>query len=385
MARRLISTLLPRRADWRDDLSAYVDDELSPRERASVEARLAESVEMRDYLADLEQMRSVLRNFEPQQSAAPFQLTTEMLDDSLRVSVRQDGTARALRLSMSTAAVGVATFAAVMVFDAVDSPTVTFTTTSADEQALGVPTAVVATDDVEVQVESQSAAVSSASDDADSPQPVQAQVAEESAEVEQSVAATTEAAESSESQQEAAIEEAAAEQAAPQEQAQASLDEQAAEQAAADPSRRALTAGRGGGTSDAQPVSAEDVVAQDETADAQAASEPSSEPETSTAAEAASERQDSPSSSASAADVPEGDAEERQIAAETRSQTRTVATSVRQVESDWPLEQRPRSTTVQFATDPSWERPVQIVLAAVAISATVFWLTLTIIERRRRA
>jgi len=72
---RLISSILLRRGDWREDVSAYMDDELSPRERARVEARLAESEEMREYLADLEDMRSVLRSFEPAHSAAPFQLT----------------------------------------------------------------------------------------------------------------------------------------------------------------------------------------------------------------------------------------------------------------------------------------------------------------------
>ena len=70
--------------------------------------------------------------------------------------------------------------------------------------------------------------------------------------------------------------------------------------------------------------------------------------------------------------------------AETEVQRRTVASSVRHTESDWPLEERPRSRSVELATDPSWERPVQIVLAAFAVAATTFWLTLAVVDRRRR-
>ena len=43
MTWRLISSLLPHRVDWREDISAYMDGELSPRDRARVESRLAES------------------------------------------------------------------------------------------------------------------------------------------------------------------------------------------------------------------------------------------------------------------------------------------------------------------------------------------------------
>ena len=151
-----IRTLIGRR-DWREDLSAYMDGELSARDRMRVEAQLAESAEMREYLADLEDMRSALRALEPAPGATPFQLTTEMLNDPALVALRPTAATRALRLSMSTAALGVATFAAVMVFDAVDSPTVTFTTTSAGDNGAGVPTAAVVTDEVEVERQSHSA------------------------------------------------------------------------------------------------------------------------------------------------------------------------------------------------------------------------------------
>ena len=82
-----IRTLIGRR-DWREDLSAYMDGELSARDRMRVEAQLAESAEMREYLADLEEMRSALRALGPAPGATPFQLTTEMLNDPALVALR---------------------------------------------------------------------------------------------------------------------------------------------------------------------------------------------------------------------------------------------------------------------------------------------------------
>ena len=396
MGMRLSLTSLFRRGGWRDDVSAYLDDELSPRERQRVEARLAASAEMREYLAELEQMRSVLRSFDPAQSSVPFQLTPEMINDPARVPLRPTVAARALRLSMSTAAVGVATFAAVMVFDAVDSPTVTFTTTSAGDMSRRIPTAAVVTDEVEVEVEAQEAAeeeparvtaVAATSEASERQQPARAE-ADQEQEAEQAEEAMQEEeqasvadAEYEEAEQEA-VQEAEYEEEAQQQQ---TVTEQSSKQAASDPSRRALTAGRAGEESDAENVTAEQVVAQQEAEDAAQASgrdaaSDSSENNTSSSEEGAA-------SDSTAAESPARDRgdDQQSASAATQSETRTVATSVTHSESDWPLEQRPRSGTVQLATDPSWEQPVQIVLAAIAISATVFWLVLTIVDRRRRA
>ena len=373
-----IRTLIGRR-DWREDLSAYMDGELSARDRIQVEAQLAESAEMREYLADLEEMRSALRALEPAPGATPFQLTTEMLNDPALVALRPTAATRALRLSMSTAAVGVATFAAVMVFDAVDSPTVTFTTTSAGDSGAGVPTAAVVTDEVEVERQSQSAAETAAS-----PPPSEAAanaVQEEEAEETAAVAAVEVEEELQQAAQQAnwqAQEESADE---PGEQVSASSKEAAA----GDPSRRAITAGRAGsdaGDSNAEQVTAADVVQQEETVTEEAEVEQAeaSEP---TAAEV---REDDDSSQSAAADESTkavGD-DQAQASSQTQVERRTVATSVRHSESDWPLEQRPRSSTVELARDPSWEGPVQIVLAVVAIGATLLWLGLTIVDRRRR-
>ena len=374
-----IRTLIGRR-DWREDLSAYMDGELSARDRMRVEAQLAESAEMREYLADLEEMRSVLRALEPAPGATPFQLTTEMLNDPALVALRPTAATRALRLSMSTAAVGVATFAAVMVFDAVDSPTVTFTTTSAGDNGAGVPTAAVVTDEVEVERQSQSAAETAAS-----PPPSQAAanaVQEEEAEETAAVAAV----EVEEEQHQQAAQQAnwqAQEESAdePGEQVSASSKEAAAD----DPSRRAITAGRAGsdaGDSDAEQVTAADVVQQEETVTEEAEVEQAEASEPA----AAEVREDDDSSQSAAADESTkavGD-DQAQASSQTQVERRTVATSVRHSESDWPLEQRPRSSTVELARDPSWEGPVQIVLAVVAIGATLLWLGLTIVDRRRR-
>ena len=396
MGMRLSLTSLFRRRDWRDDVSAYLDDELSPRERQRMEARLAASAEMREYLAELEQMRSVLRSFDPAQSSVPFQLTPEMINDPARVPLRPTVAARALRLSMSTAAVGVATFAAVMVFDAVDSPTVTFTTTSAGDMSRRIPTAAVVTDEVEVEVEAQEAAeeeparvtaVAATSEASERQQPARAE-----AEQEQEAEQAEEAMQEEEQASVAAVDYQQAEQEAAQEaeyeeeaQQQQTVTEQSSKQAASDPSRRALTAGRAGEESDAENVTAEQVVAQQEAEDSAQASGRDAAPDP--AQNNASTSDQSAASDSTAAESPARDrgGDQQSASAATQSETRTVATSVTHTESDWPLEQRPRSGTVQLATDPSWEQPVQIVLAAIAISATVFWLVLTIVDRRRRA
>ena len=370
-----IRSLIGRR-DWREDVSAYMDGELSPRERTRMEMRLAASAEMREYLADLEEMRSVLRGFEPSPSASPFQLTTEMLNQPERASVQPANTARALRLSMSTAAVGVATFAAVMVFDAVDSPTVTFTTTAAGDTAGGVPTAAVVTDEIEVETQSQQAAQSAAEQ-----QPSQPEAATVSQEQEAAESATVASVEVQE-EQEAAWQ---AQQEVQESYVEEEAAEQAQQQAADDPSRRAITAGRGGSDAeagDAERVTAEDVVQQQETATESSDLDQSEQAEP----QAAEVEEESDSTQAEAADdsATALDNEESQATSQTQTVTRTVATSVRHTQSDWPLEQRPRSTTMQLARDPSWEGPVQIVLAVIAIGATLLWLGLTIVDRRRR-
>lgn len=387
MKRRMNFVALLVRRDWRDDVSAYVDDELNPRDRRRVEARLAQSGEMRDYLADLQEMRSVLRGFASSPAGAPFQLTPEMLEQSSRVELQGASPARALRFSMATAAAGVAAFAAVMVFDAVDSPSVTFTTTQAGDMSRSVPTAAVITEEVELESQSVASAVSTAQADRSSGGEPPAAAAEEQMEEEQASVAAFEqeqqqaAEEAMEAQQEAEQEHEAQQQAEEQEWQEEPV-EQGQEQVD-DPSRRAITAGRGSGESDAEDVTAERVVAKEEQETVEATAEDSQRSEEAGAAAASAEDADSEPPAAASATEEQID-ETSDGDPQPQSERRTVARSVRHLESDWPLEQRARSTSVRLATDPSWERPVQIVLAAFAVAATSFWLTLTIVDRRRR-
>ncbi len=408
MRLRLSLTSLLLRRDWRDDLSAYLDDELTPRERERVERQLAQSDEMREYLADLQDMRSVLRSFAPAPSPVPFQLTPELIERSTLTPFVASGATRALRLSMATAAVGVAAFAAVMVFDVIDSPTVTFTTTQAGNMSSNVPTAEVVTEEVELQ--SQSAAqsgtpavseVASDSEQAgrgDSPA-VEAEQAEAEQEATVAMVAIDEQDEAMEQEAEQAAEQQEVEYEAEEEQAEYESDAEAeqenwqaeqaeqAQSAADDPSRRALSAGRKAseddGSGSAQSVTAADVVAQEEAEPAEAEAEVSQATEEEATVSAPVDEEAVESATDEAVEQ-ERDDDRSSAQVQTEPERRTVASSVRHTESEWPLEERPRSSSVELATDPAWERPVQIVLAAVAVAATTFWLTLTIVDRRRR-
>ena len=357
--RRLLQ-LMPKRVTrrsperWRDDLSAYVDGELTPRAQARLEAQLAQSEEMRAYLEDLQRMRTVFAGLAPTPRATPFQLTAEMVQGASSSPLRASSTARALRLSMASAAVGVATFGAVMVFDLIDSPSVRFSSTDASAERVSVPTTQVLTD----EIESSGQSGSTASAAQPTPVTVAAVAQQEAAAAEQPQAVAAE-------QPQAAAE--SAELAESEEQAWQQAEESAqpmtqqSDDAADDPSRQAITAGRSSeasGTSRAQDVTAADVVADVSADEDDAATQLT---ETSTA------EQSSQSESATES---------------VQTERRTVATSVAQVESDWPLEQRPRSTMVQLATDPSWEQPLQFVLAALAISATAVWAVLFVAQRR---
>ena len=414
MRLRLSFTSLLLRRDWRDDLSAYLDDELTPRERERVERQLAQSDQMREYLADLQDMRSVLRSFAPAPSPVPFQLTPELIERSMLTPFVASGATRALRLSMATAAVGVAAFAAVLVFDVIDSPTVTFTTTQAGNMSSNVPTAEVVTEEVELQAQSAAQsgtpAVSEVASDSeqagrgDSPA-VEAEQAEAEQEATVAMVAIDEQEEAMEQEAVQAAEQQEAEYEAEEEQAEYESDAEAgqenwqaeqaehaeqaeqAQSAVDDPSRRALSAGRKAseddGSGSAQSVTAADVVAQEEAEPAEAEAEVSQATEEEATVSAPVEEE----AVESATDEPveqERDDVRSSAQVQTEPERRTVASSVRHTESDWPLEERPRSSSVELATDPAWERPVQIVLAAVAVAATTFWLTLTIVDRRRR-
>ncbi len=408
--------LLFSRRDWRGDASAYLDDELTPRQRNQFEARLARSDEMQEYLDDLRQMRTALRGYAAESARAPFQITPEMLASHTAAPLRASGIERALRLSMTTAAVGVATFTAVLIFDAVDRPTVTFTTTSAGDTRADAPAAQVAVERASVQESAADAggsAVAVASiASTESQQGQQAAAPAREAEATEPAGQATVSAYDAEQdsqvelaqavqEQEQELEQAQAQQQAAQEsewqqsaQAQAESAQAAAhEQAAADPSRRALNAGSANREANEQEVSAADVVAsqeEEQPAQASVSAVPAQEEESPAIESAgASDSQESAESTDSTESGETGDGAGEtaggQAAADSATaSTAPVTSSVRVVESEWPLPQRPQSSSVQLATDPSWEAPLQIALAVVAFGSLLAWLLLTVVDRRRQ-
>lgn len=64
--------------DW-EDLSAYLDGELTPRERSRLESRLEARAELRAALEELRRTRSVLRSHPPVRAPRNFTLTPQMV------------------------------------------------------------------------------------------------------------------------------------------------------------------------------------------------------------------------------------------------------------------------------------------------------------------
>ncbi len=376
MLRLVLSQLLGRR-DWRDDLSAYLDDELSPGERARVEGRLAESEEMQDYLDDLCQMRSLLRGFAGESARAPFQLSAEMFHTRAPAQLRPSPIERGLRVSMTTAAVGFATFSAVLIFDVIDQPPVSVTQTAADGVVtIAVPTVAVVTEPVPQEV-----ATSIGSAPA-SVTVVSIESTEQAVEVDSTQQRADRALKSSQTTDERP-------QAQEQVEQQQAYQQQAFEQAARDPSRLGINAGGQDISTDAKHVSAEDVVAQQARGVAEAGSSattsisPSAGDESSDESEIVLSGSEYLQESPNVAEVGSDDAAHR-VELESQVEMRTVVTSAGQMESKWPLDQRPRTSSVRVAVDPSWEMPVQIALATIAVASTLAWLLLTAVHRRRR-
>ncbi len=75
-------------SDW-ELLSAYLDNELSPRERTQVEARLKASAELRQGLSELRQVRHTLRSQPRLRAPRNFTLTPQMA--GVRPGVRPGG------------------------------------------------------------------------------------------------------------------------------------------------------------------------------------------------------------------------------------------------------------------------------------------------------
>ncbi len=389
------------RTDWREELSAYLDDELPPRERSRVEARLAASDEMRAYLAELQAMQSIIRQVAPPLSHRPFQLTPELIaaaESAERVSARQTEFGKRLTPSYvavsAVATIAFAAFVSLAVFDVVHPPSVEFSQTNANQINLGpadVPTATVTTDTVEVAAESQ-------------PEPQATVTSRDSGEAQEWAA---------EQAQQEAVEELAAEQTAQQEQAAlaasdqepaaaATSDEPAgstsdAEQAREDPSRRALTSGSGGGSTTQSTVVANrdrdaisdtsstadgaGAVADDQVASASDAAESSAAAPSAPAADAETSEAIDTQRATDEADRPESQsAPTASTQPPTVTAQRTVATSTSVTQ--WPLQQRARERPLPAAADPSWEWPLQVALGVLTLVSAVAWLMLHFWSRR---
>ena len=61
-----------------EQLSAYLDNQLSPVDRQRLEARLKDDTELRSLLTDLSQVRAILRNLPARKAPRNFRLTPEM-------------------------------------------------------------------------------------------------------------------------------------------------------------------------------------------------------------------------------------------------------------------------------------------------------------------
>ena len=218
-----------------------MDDELSEAERIRVEAKLAESAEMRAYLEDLRALHGLFQRVEMPISEPP-PVPASLFADTRRAPAPMVN-AGALRLAMSSAAAGIAVFVAIMVYDVLDSPDipVSFSTGAAQVEA-EVPTARVTT-------EPEAAAQSAASESADAPEAQPAASTQASADSQLSVSAGSDdgAEETSARAQRLISRPPSVEAAADLSDGDAGGSEASqAEAAADDPSRRALNAGQSG-------------------------------------------------------------------------------------------------------------------------------------------
>ena len=63
-----------------ENLSAYLDEELTPKAQAQLETRIEDNPELRSALAELRRVRELLRNQSRLRAPRPFRRSTSMLD-----------------------------------------------------------------------------------------------------------------------------------------------------------------------------------------------------------------------------------------------------------------------------------------------------------------
>ena len=116
--RRTISLRGRRRAD----ASAYLDGELSGRERERFEAQFEQSPEIREYVEDIALIQSQLSMLREARPSRSFELSAaDVAPAQQRLTITEAPPTRRLRFAAAMAVASVAALAAVIAWDALDS------------------------------------------------------------------------------------------------------------------------------------------------------------------------------------------------------------------------------------------------------------------------
>ena len=420
---------LPWTRAWRAELSAYADDELTSAQRERAQARLGDSPERRQWLAEIEHVQQTLALLSTAELPRSFELS-ETQFAAARAAHAQPLNERAtavraipLRLATAGAVASLVALATVSGFDMLDDPD-----GSAPLAATPEPTAAAVTTAATADAQT---AQQSAAQAADPPAaPIETEPAEQTATVaatrsepaQQSATAAVQSQEPEPTAAPAAAEEAQAEteQAQPLAQAEQTAAEDTppaitAEQqeAARDPARGAVTAGINTGQSQSQSATPEhDAPNTDQTTQAEpaadavdaaddagadtASTDADAQPEAEAQSQPAAEPEQQSEPAALSGDEADASQPVRVIVVSTSGQDgervrriqipghdqHTVHRSADRHADDWPIPARPQAAG-EVSADPSWETPVQIALAAVTVAALLLWAFLWNLNRRR--
>ena len=404
---------LPGRVDWHAEVSAYVDGELSASDTARLEARLAQSPELRAHLEDLRAFDAMMRRTAARPAAANVPPTPAMLELAGRAPQSEFQARRrtpfltpvtAGALSATVAAV----FAALMVFDVLDPGTIQYSQTSASsvsQDTVSIPTREVVTqtreEPVAAQAEPESAAADQAEPEpaaADQAEPEPAIVASLQDEAEQQAGqAATEAAAPIRSNATDSAESASAEGTASAE--PASEDPAGPVVAGDGESSSALTSGFASRDESAERSEAAtaDEITEPEEAETESApmeADVQEEPAPDAGDRMAANEEDNDASTADSAAMETDDANRDETAEEAEELAEPETTTVREIEerdgeptvvtvaSEPEYPELERLLEYEMA-DPSWELPLQIALGALAAASALLWLLLE--WRARRA
>ena len=394
---------LPGRVDWHAEVSAYVDGELSASDTARLEARLAQSPELRAHLDDLRAFDAMMRRTAARPAAANVPPTPAMLELAGRAPQSEfQARQRTPFLTPVTAgalsATVAAVFAALMVFDVLDPGTIQYSQTSASsvsQDTVSIPTREVVTQTREEPVTAQAEPESAAADQAE-PEPATVASFQDEAE-QQAGQAATEAAAPIRSDATDSAESASAEGTASAE--PASEDPAGPVVAGDGESSSALTSGFASRDESAERSEAAtaDEVTEPEEAEAESApmeADVQEEPASDNGDQVAANEEDNDASTADSAAMETDDANRDETAEEAEEVAEPETMTIREIEerdgeptvvtvaSEPEYPELERLLEYEMA-DPSWELPLQIALGALAAASALLWLLLE--WRARRA